>query len=147
MRYLTMVIPLLIGLSFLALSYNLSLGNITNPGAGLWPFIASGVILLGSIALIATERDNEQYEAFTSSVGLVGMALLSSCLFIPLFINFGFLIPSFLLLVFWLRVLGSESWSLTLLLSAACAIGFYALFDLALGVPFPEDALASILGL
>lgn len=146
-RHLGGLIPLLIGLGLLIYSYTLSLGELTNPGPGLWPFIASFVIVLSSIAILATENDSEDYEAFTSGIKAVGLGLLSLCLFIPLFAYLGFIIPAFLLLTFWLRVLGNESWSLTLLVSVVCAIGFYALFDLALGVPFPEDLIASMLGL
>lgn len=128
-------------------SYSLSLGELTSPGPGLWPFVGSLVIVLSSIAILATENDSEDYEAFSSGTKAIGLGLLSLCLFIPLFAYLGFVLPAFLLIMFWLRVLGNESWKLTLLVAIVSAIGFYLLFDLALGVPFPEGLIASMLGL
>jgi putative tricarboxylic transport membrane protein len=133
------VIPLLIAIfaAYYSLS-SLSLGELTDPGAGLWPFIVSVSLLLSSLALLVTERSNEDYERFASSAWVVALGVSSVGMFILLFERIGFLIPGFLTLVIWLRFLGRESWRSTLIISALSMAGFYLLFVTLLGIPLPR---------
>ncbi len=132
------VIPLIIGVFVICYSYLLSLGSLTQPGPGLWPFVVGVVILLSSIALLVVERDGEDYERFTSRTRLVGLGLISLGLFVLLIEWTGFTISSLLLLAFWLRFLGKESWRSTIGISVLSTAGFHLLFIELLGVPFPE---------
>lgn len=134
------IIPLLFGMFCLYYSYFiLSLGQLTRPESGFWPFIVSGVIVLASLVLLATERDSGDYEPFTPRTRSVAFGVISTGLFILLMDQIGFVISGFLLLVFWLRFLGGESWRLTLSVSILAIIGFYLLFVALLGIPLPED--------
>lgn len=133
------IAPLLLGVVCLVYSYTLSLGRITNPGPGLWPFIVSAVIVIASVVLLFTERDNEEYEPFTQKTRLVVTGAVSVGVFIYLFQWFGFIVPSFLTLVFWLRFLGKESWVLSLGVAALVTAAFYLLFATLLGIPLPES--------
>jgi putative tricarboxylic transport membrane protein len=135
------IAPLSLGVVCLLYSYSLSLGRITNPGPGLWPFVVSAVIVLASLVLLVTERDGSEYEGFTSRTWLVAAGVVSTGLFIYLFQWFGFIVPAFLTLVFWLRYLGKESWKLTLSIAVAVTVGFYLLFATLLGIPLPESVL------
>jgi putative tricarboxylic transport membrane protein len=135
------IAPLLLGVVCLFYSYSLSLGRITNPGEGLWPFIVSAVIVLVSLQLLVTERDGREYEGFTSRTWLVVAGALSTGVFIYLFQWFGFLVPAFLTLAFWLRFLGKESWKMTLIVAVVVTAGFYLLFATLLGIPLPESVL------
>jgi putative tricarboxylic transport membrane protein len=134
------VAPLLLGIACLFYSYSLSLGRITNPGPGLWPFTVSAVIVVASLVLLITER-SEDYERFTGKTWLVVAGALSTGVFIYLFQWFGFIVPAFLTLVFWLRYLGKESWKMGFGLAALVTAVFYVLFAILLGIPLPESVL------
>lgn len=125
-------------------SYDLSLGGLTNPGPGLWPFLIGLVIVLCSVVLLTTEHDSSDYERFSARSRFTGIGFLSLGVFVLLFARVGFVIPSLLTMVFWLRILGEESWRTTLMISVICTVGFYVLFVPVLGVPFPEDLLVSL---
>jgi putative tricarboxylic transport membrane protein len=58
----------------------------------------------------------------------------------------GFLLPAFLMLLLWLRVFGREPWRWALGLALAGSAGLYLLFDTALGVRFPDDVVAGLVG-
>lgn len=135
------IVPLLLGVVCLFYSYSLSLGRITNPGPGLWPFTVSAVIVVASLMLLVTEHTDEDYERFTGKTWLVVAGALSTGLFIYLFQWFGFIVPALLTLVFWLRFLGKESWVLTLIVATLVTAAFYLLFAILLGIPLPESVL------
>lgn len=135
------IVPLLLGAVCIFYSYSLSLGRITNPGPGLWPFVLSAVIVMASLVLLFTERSGEDYERFTGKAWLVAAGAVSTGVFIYLFQWFGFIVPGFLTLVFWLRFLGKESWVLTLSVATLVTVGFYLLFATLLGIPLPESVL------
>lgn len=135
------VVPLLLGIFGMVYSYTLDLGEPAQPGPGFWPFVASCVIVVASIALLLTERSSEQYERLTARARFIGYGVASVVVFILLFQLLGFIIPALLLFAFWLRFLGGESWPMTGLLSVLFAAGFYILFDQLLGVPFPQGVV------
>lgn len=139
MYRLVSAIPLLIALfaGYYSLT-SLSLGELTEPGTGLWPFIVSGLLFLSSVALLATELNDDDYERFTSNAWVVALGTLSVGLFILLLGRIGFIVPGFLTLVFWLRFLGRESWRSTLIISVLSIAGFYLLFVMLLGIPLPS---------
>ena len=110
------IAPLLLGIACLFYSYSLSLG------------------------LLITER-SEDYERFTGKTWLVVAGALSTGVFIYLFQWFGFIVPAFLTLVFWLRYLGKESWKMGFGLAALVTAVFYVLFAIILGIPLPESVL------
>ena len=134
------IAPLFLGIVCLLYSYSLSLGRITNPGPGLWPFTVSAVIVVASLVLLIIER-SEDYERFTGKTWLVVAGALSTGVFIYLFQWFGFIVPAFLTLVFWLRYLGKESWKMGFGLAALVTAVFYVLFAILLGIPLPESVL------
>lgn len=137
-RLVGSVVPLAIGVFFMVRAYQLSIGELTDPGPGLWPFIASAVIVVSSVVALVVGSDNEGYERFTSGIATVALGLLSLGVFILLFEQIGFVIPGFLTLVFWLRFIGGESWRLTLIISGIAILAFYVVFVVLLGVPIPS---------
>lgn len=138
------VVPLLLGIFGMVYSYTLDLGELAQPGPGFWPFVASCVIVVASVALLLTEHTSEQYERLTRRAQYIGYGVASVVVFILLFQLLGFIIPALLLFTFWLRFLGGESWRMTGLLSVFFTAGFYILFDQLLAVPFPADVLEVI---
>lgn len=138
-------VPLAVGVLALVLAYQLSLGSFTDPGPGMWPFITAVVIVVSALTVALTERDASQFESFSRTPRDIGLGLVSLLVYIALFEQIGFVIPSLLLLVFWLRVLGRESWTATLAIAVAATSAFYVVFVTLLGVPFPPDILVTIL--
>lgn len=138
------LVPLLLGGLAMVGSYQLSLGELDNPGPGLWPFIVAAVVTITSLILVITE-DPSEHESWTHrTAGIVG-GLVSLGIFIVLFESIGFLIPAFFMLVLWLRVFGEEPWRWVVPPSIGGTIVMYVLFAELLGVPFPEDLVLSAL--
>ena len=132
------LVTLAIGAAGAILSYGYGLGTLRRPGAGLWPFAVSLLIVVLSLVLLAVGRHLQDSEKFTRAsflvlgglVTFVGLGLL-----IPLM---GFELPALALSVVWLRFLGGESWRSTVAVSVATVAAFYLLFLYALSIPLPH---------
>lgn len=119
-------------------SYGLGLGELTQPGPGLWPFAISVVIAVLSVVLLITGRGLQDTERFSRAslqtvIGLVTLVALAALL--PLI---GFEIPALLLMLVWLRWLGKESWRSSIVISICAVAAFYVLFVLLLQIPLPR---------
>jgi putative tricarboxylic transport membrane protein len=139
------IVALAVSVFFVASAYQLSLGSLTEPRPGLWPFLVGLVMAASSVALFFTD-DREDYQRFTGRFRFIIFGLLSLAAFIVAFAFLGFILPGFLTFVFWLRFLGEEPWGRALGLAALFTALFYILFVLLLGVPFPDDVVAMAWG-
>ncbi len=140
--------PLLVlaaGIGALAGAVGLSLGTLTAPGPGLWPFVVA-LLLTGTALVLVVVDDPEDYEPFTRGSGRIAGGLAGLAVFVAAFEVIGFLLPAFLMLLLWLRVFGREPWRWALGLALAGSVGLYLLFDTALGVRFPDDVVAGLMG-
>lgn len=123
-------------------SWRLGVGSFFRPGAGFFPFYSS--LLLGLLSLIlgllAFRGKVEKAESWTDvgntvtvSLALLGFALLLTWL--------GFVIATFLFILFLLRAVERRGWLLAggaaLLISAA----FYVVFGLWLKAQLPAGVL------
>ncbi|GAA3400205.1 tripartite tricarboxylate transporter TctB family protein [Paenibacillus hodogayensis] len=134
-------VPLAVGLFFFILSRKLSFGTWSNPGPGLWPTCLSALILLASLALIASKRVREDKEAYTRESRFPLYGVLSLAAFILLFERLGATLPCFALFLFWIRFLGKERWIGAVACSAGITAVLYLIFAWGLHIPFPEDKL------
>ena len=139
------IVALAVSVFFVASAYQLSLGSLTEPRPGLWPFLVGLVMAASSVALFFND-DREDYQRFTGRFRFIIFGLLSLAAFIVAFAFLGFILPGFLIFVFWLRFLGEEPWGRALGLAALFTALFYVLFVLLLGVPFPDDVVAMLWG-
>lgn len=137
------LVPLLLGLYAALSARDMGLGELNNPGPGLWPFMVSVLIVACSATLLVID-DADDYEPWTRGTLTIIGGLVSLGIFILLFTAIGFFIPAVLMLVLWLRVFGEESWKWALPLAVVGATLFYLLFVTALGVPFPEGPLSQL---
>lgn len=133
------VISLFAGLLFAYLSLNMSVTNNGKPGPGLWPFLLSLVIITASIVSLLFEKDSSHFEGFTKHSRSTLYAIISLAVFVILFESLGFLLSGFLLLIFWFKFLGKESWRLSVSTSIILTCSFYFVFVYLLKIPFPED--------
>jgi putative tricarboxylic transport membrane protein len=127
-------------------SYQLSLGSLSAPGSGLWPFIVAIVLILSG-AVLAFVDTPDDYERWTRRSVKTGAAVAALAAFIVAFSVLSFLPAAFLMLALWLRFFSGEPWKLAIPLALAGAVVLHAVFQLWLGVPFPEGLLAKLTGI
>ncbi|MGY5883584.1 tripartite tricarboxylate transporter TctB family protein [Modestobacter lacusdianchii] len=135
-----LVAAVVVALGVAAFAGSLALGGGTaqRPAAGTFPLLVSGVIVLLGLGLFATARRTSDAERFTVASWQVLAGLVTMAVFVALINVIGFEIPAALLAFVWLRVLGHESWRLSIITSLAVVVAFYLLFVAALSVPIPH---------
>lgn len=135
------LVPLVLlatGVAAVVGSWRLTLGELNTPGPGLWPFVVSIAVTIAA-AILTIVPDLEAYEKWNRRTTMLAGGVLSLVVFILLFEVIGFVVPSVLLLLLWLRAFGEESWRLALALAVGGTAVFYVGFAVLLGVPFPDD--------
>lgn len=132
-------VPLGLGVFGMAGSAALSMGSLTLPGPGMWPFIVSACLAAVSIPLMFTRLGAAGLERFGTSGLYVVAGAVSVGIFVVAFQQAGMILPGFLLLLFWLRFLGNERWLTSVPTAVLVPIGLYVVFDVLLSVPLPED--------
>jgi len=139
------LLVLAVGVGAIIGSIALSLGALTAPGPGLWPFLVA-LLLTGTALVLVVVDDPEDYEPFTRGSARIAGGLAGLAVFVAAFEVIGFLLPAFLMLLLWLRVFGREPWRWAVGLALAGSLGLYLLFDSVLGVRFPDDVVAGLVG-
>jgi putative tricarboxylic transport membrane protein len=110
-------------------SYKLGLGTYSSPMAGFFPFLVG--ILLGGLATIALfsaifmPGSSDKYEIIipVKRILPLSLAVLAYALLLD---KLGFVISTFILVAFLLRVLEGKSWWITI--SVAIAVSFFTQF-------------------
>ncbi|WP_052690593.1 tripartite tricarboxylate transporter TctB family protein [Pseudarthrobacter chlorophenolicus] len=127
-----------VGIGALVLSVAMGLGTLSAPQPGLWPFMASCVMVALGLFQLILGRHNRDAEKFTrmSLAPLIGLATLATM--VALMPVIGFEIPALVLCVIWMKFLGGETWRSTILISVLVVVAFYAIFILALGTSIPH---------
>lgn len=132
------LVALAIGVTGAVFAYGYGLGTLRRPGAGLWPFAISILIVALSLVLLVIGRKLDDSERFTRTSLLVLVGAASLVAFAVMLPTTGFEIPALLLCVLWLKVLGGESWRSTVLVSVGTVAAFYLLFLYGLRLPLPH---------
>lgn len=128
----------------LGLEYYTKLG----PGAGffpLWLGIAMGALSLVWLVQVSRRTGKSPKTAFLPDrSGIVRiLAIIASLIAAALIMNLlGFQVTMFLLLVFFLLVLGRQSVWLTVIIALAGSVGVYRVFVGTLDVQLPASSLA-----
>ncbi|BCW17637.1 tripartite tricarboxylate transporter TctB family protein [Pseudarthrobacter enclensis] len=127
-----------LGVGALILSVAMGLGTLSAPQPGLWPFMASCVMVVLAVCQLTLGRRNRDAEKFTrmSVAALTGLATLAAM--VALMPVIGFEIPALVLCIIWMKFLGGETWRSTLLVSVLVVVAFYAIFILALATSIPH---------
>lgn len=142
LRRIVPLVLLVAGVSAVLGSWRLSLGELNNPGPGLWPFIVAIAVTI-TAAFLTLFPDSAVPEAWTRRTAGIAGGVGSLCVFVVLFESIGFLVPAFLMLLLWLRVFGQESWRWTIPLAVGGAAVLHLVFAGLLGVPFPDDIVVT----
>lgn len=142
MHRLGALIPLVLGLVWIVYGLmSFPLGQLNRPGPAMWPTIVGAFLVVTSLVLLLTQQSKEDYEPLTKRWPRVALGASSVGAFIVLYELVGFIVAAILMLVFWCRYLGSESWRLSGTVAVAGSLGFYAIFGLLLGVPLPATGV------
>jgi len=123
-------------------SWRLGVGSFFRPGAGFFPFYSSAVLGLLSLILgfLAFRGKMEEAESWndvgntvTVSLALLGFALLLTWL--------GFVITTFLFVLFLLRGVERRAWLFSAGAALVISAAFYVVFGLWLRAQFPAGIL------
>jgi putative tricarboxylic transport membrane protein len=132
------LVPLAVGVLAAVLSWQLGLGDLADPGPGLWPLIVSVAMVVLAAVLAARPAPTGEEERFGRESIIVAVAVVSLLGYALLFEQVGFEIPTAALLVLWLKVLGRESWMVTVAVSLGATAALYLLFITGLDVSLPH---------
>lgn len=151
-------LPLLLGAGVSAVysSTRLTLGSSESFGPGMWPFLISLALGVGSLGMLLEARGGGaggDVDARTQGgddvvrsddvvaddpsppwqlvvVGLVALLVFAFALDL-----LGFLVAVGAVLVFWLRFLGREGWPTSVIISVVATVALHLVFVRLLGVP------------
>lgn len=131
-------------------SYRLGLSTANRPGPGLFPFIATiGIGLIAAFRLANSIRESSPDE--NSELGLAGEARLVAYVIAGMMayafaLNLlGFLLCTFLLVAFYLKVIAARGWLVTLSFAAAVALASHVFFDVLLKAELPRGLLSGLI--
>jgi putative tricarboxylic transport membrane protein len=123
-------------------SIQLGLGTMRQPGPGFITFGASGLLgLLSLVAILKTlvKRGRSREVLFRNTlwwrVVLSGLAILGYALVMP---TLGYLITTFLLMLFLYWMIREQRWYWVIISSLLCSFASYYLFSKLLNCQFPD---------
>lgn len=131
---------------YLALSFQMPMGRVRQPGAGVFPVISGFLLLLGSVSALwegMKQRNSEKVELPTGSDLLRLLAVLGGVLgYLILLPVLGQLISSTLFCFVLIRALSSLSMWRVMLYAVLMAGAAYVLFVRILMLPMPVGIFA-----
>ena len=124
-------------------SAKIPLGTVRNPGQGFFPWWTSAVIVLLALvlltqALLSRPSTNQQAPGRIAKVTAL-LLILAAYTFLLDFL--GYLLCTFLLVLFMLRVTDAQRWPVALSMALLTALGSYVVFGIWLSVPLPRGPL------
>jgi len=133
-------LALALGAAAIIESAKLPLGTVRNPGQGFFPWWTSVVIVLLAIVLLAqvlTSRSSTSPHT-PGRIAKVTALLLVLAAYTFLLDFLGYLICTFLLVLFMLRATDPQRWTVALSMAVLTAVGSYVVFAIWLSVPLPR---------
>jgi putative tricarboxylic transport membrane protein len=124
-------------------SAKLPFGTVHSPGQGFFPWWISAAIFLLALLLLFQALTSRSSVARKSSGRIVKVALLLVMLAAYTFLlePLGYLLSTFLLVLFMLRAIDTQRWAVALSVAAVTSAGSYVVFALWLSIPLPRGPL------
>lgn len=119
---------------------SLGRGDLAEPGPGFWPTILGTALVVFGLLMLVLEFQLPA-EPLTRRSWYVLAAVAACLVFVKLFAALGPTVPTFLLLLVWLKWLSRRSWSSSVVIAAAITLALYAVFVIALDISLPGDLL------
>jgi putative tricarboxylic transport membrane protein len=111
----------------------LGLGRVSDPGPGFTIFLAAAALALLSLVLVLLSlwrRDSDAERALDAvRWDKIALILFSLVIYGIVLRRIGFVLATFFLVAFFLKVLERKKWRVALLWGAGMAVGMYAVFD------------------
>lgn len=142
---------LLLSIGICIMAYRLGLGNYNNPGSGFIAFGTAALLGLMSIGMVIRSlpgivRVHQQKKVFQGIRWKILVFVLSTLVGYGIALNtLGFSVCTFLMMIFFFRVVGGKQWWLTLSLSIFITGAAYLIFMVWLGCEFPRGFWVSII--
>lgn len=137
------VFLLLLGVAATVESWRLVLGEVGRPGAGFFPFYLALGLAITSLALVlrsflsSIAKRSAPAAIEARALGKVAWVVSGLILYAYVFEKLGFLLSTFLVMVFLFRAVAAFDWRLTLGGALASAFLCYLLFKVWLQVQLP----------
>lgn len=131
---------LMFGATALYESSKLPFGTVHNPGQGFFPWWTSAAVVLLALVLlfqVLTSRSPIAQEV-PGRIANVVLLLVVLVAYIFLLDPLGYPLSTFLLVLFMLRGIDPQRWTVALGVAAMTAIGSYVVFAIWLSVPLPR---------
>ena len=127
-------------------SYRLGLSTGNRPGPGFFPFGAAAAVgLIAGSRLVRNFRGGSSGDAFESAGAgesyLVLAVLAGMAAYVFLLDLLGFLLCTFLLVAFYLKVVAAQTWRASVIFPAAVALASHLFFDALLNAHLPRGVL------
>jgi putative tricarboxylic transport membrane protein len=137
---------LLLALAFAALieSMKLPFGSVSAPAAGFFPLVLSALLaLISLLGFVGALRESEA--SLVEEQSLIWKKILLTLgallVFALAFERVGYLVATFLFIIFLLRIVERKNWFLALAVGFSAAVISYVIFGLLLGTPLPAGFL------
>jgi hypothetical protein len=143
--FFSTLVLLLFSIYVAVASFSFGVGSLGKPGPGFFPL--GGAIIVGVNALFVLSRalsktdSKRAVEAEKTRWWKVAAVLGSIVLFGILMDTVGFFLCTFLMIVFFIRIIMSQGWPKTILVALCSSIGCYIIFDLLLNAQLPRGFL------
>jgi putative tricarboxylic transport membrane protein len=127
-------------------SYRLGLSTANRPGPGFFPFLAAiSIGLITAFRLVNTCRKSppdENFEPASATETKLVVGVIAGMLAYALLLDLlGFLLCTFLLVAFYLKLIAARRWSVALIFAAVVALSSHLFFDVLLKAELPRGLL------
>ncbi|MGH7927542.1 MAG: tripartite tricarboxylate transporter TctB family protein [Candidatus Binatia bacterium] len=122
----------------------LPFGSMNAPGAGFFPIVLAGLLAaISLIGLVATLRGNGAQEGHEAGVvwRKIFLMVMSLLIFASIFEFAGYLVTTFLFILFLLRAVERKSWTQAGAVALCASLASYIIFGRLLGAPLPAGFL------
>jgi len=132
-----------ISLVYMFAAKDLAFGSFGQPGVGFMPIIVgymgSGLSIINFISVMMKKPKNGEESDPLAQFDLVKLVkfVIGCAAYVLLLKYTGFLIATFLVLTYLLKVTEVKGWVLPVIISAGTSVGFYVVFQKMLGVLLP----------
>ena len=135
-------VALTLGAATVYESSKLPFGTIHSPAPGFFPWWTSVLIVLLALVLMVQALTGSSAAGEGSGrIAKVALLLVVLSAYTFLLDPLGYLICTFLLVLFMLRVLDPQQWTVALAMAVITAVGSYVVFAVWLSVPLPRGPL------
>jgi hypothetical protein len=126
----------------------MGVGPLDSPGPGFFPTMIGGVFSLLSLALFITASWSENPPPIKVSFWKeekswikVSLSLFSLVFYLIALNYLGYILTTFLFILYLLRIVGKRGWGDSLLIAFIVSLGSFAVFRTALGVLLPRGLI------